>query len=169
MKKIILLFTLTLISFSCKTHEKKNPAKEYNLYFSSYKLDSLLNDKTEFKFPLTIAIFKDDIELKISSYGEKGDFGSTYSDGELASQVFFLKVLNLGKVVDSIEVHKKEIGEGVFKSKVFSIKKDNIIEIKISEEWEDEETGNIEKLDSLYIYQIINQKITLKNKGLLNK
>jgi hypothetical protein len=92
------------------------------------------------------------LQLEVISFGKKGMFGSIYSDGELDSPVFYLRTVLKGKVIDSIEIHKKVIGENLYKTKLFKILNNSKLKVETTEKWEDIETGLIEKTDSLHTY-----------------
>ncbi len=159
MKNILLIF---FIVFFCCKQEK---SKISNSNFSSKKIDSILNSKNPNKFPMTINKLKSNLQLEIISFGKKGMFGSVYSDGELDSPVFYLRTILKGEAIDSIEIHKKVIGENTYKTKLFKILNNRNLEIETMEEWEDIETGLIEKTDSLHTYTLNNNgKIRLLSK-----
>lgn len=147
---IILLCSFVLV-FSCKTPQKKT--KEVNFTYSYEKIDSILNvDKSQKNFKHLLGENNNDVSFQILSYGKKGDFGGRFSDGELDTPAFFLLSSNKTKKIDSLEIYKGEIGENVYRKKYFQIE-EKLVKIFISEEWEDIETGEIERLDSVKLYQ----------------
>ncbi len=157
---------ILMFFFSCKIKEKDS----VNINFSFKELDSILEkDNYKNKFPLFITKNKNQINFQIISHGEKGDFGGDYADGELDSPVFFIKTSSQNRVIDSLEIYKKVIGEGTYFTKLFNIT-GRKLEVLLSEEWEDYETGIIEKLDSIYVYDIGDKGlITLVKKDLIAK
>jgi hypothetical protein len=146
MKNILLILFIIL---SCCKQEK---SKISNSNFSSKKVDSILNSKDTNQFPIIINHLNKKLQLEVISFGKKGMFGSIYSDGELDSPVFYLRTVLKGKVIDSIEIHKKVIGENLYKTKLFKILNNSKLKVETTEKWEDIETGLIEKTDSLHTY-----------------
>lgn len=173
-------FLITLLSLlSCKNVSDNNNLDSSKRIKSSSDLQSLMSEKEtpysvkkidsilkigEDNFPILI-YRENNFEAKIFSYGKIGEYAGLYSEVELASKVYYLKTFKNNKIIDSLEIYKEEIGEGVFRSKKISFLADKEFEISISESWEDAQTEKESIIDSSYIYNIKeNGKIEMLSK-----
>lgn len=137
--------------------------EEKELPYSEKNIDSILKTGKK-NYPILICKEKD-IEFKIFSYGEIGEYAGLYSEAELASKVYYLKILKNEITIDSLEIYKKEMGEGVFRIKTFNFLENKRLNISVFESWEDTEMGKESVIDSLHIYKIKeNGKIEILSK-----
>lgn len=135
--------------------------KEENVQYNK-NIDSILQLEKE-QYP-TLIYKENNIEYKIFRYGEVGEYAGIYSDVELGSNVFYLKILKNNRVIDSLEIYKEEIGENVIRIKKIKLLDNKNIIISVSETWEDR-IGEESKVDSLYIYKIGgNNKLNILDK-----
>ena len=135
--------------------------KEENVQYNK-NIDSILQLEKE-QYPILV-YKKENIEYKIFRYGEVGEYAGIYSDVELGSNVFYLKILKSNRVIDSLEIYKEEIGENVIRIKKIKLLDNKTIAISVSEVWEDR-IGKESKIDSLYIYRIEkNNKLSILDK-----
>ncbi len=170
MEKIIVLSLLLLCSNCGNQCEiplifaKKHSVtqKEENIQQYNKRIDSILQLEKE-QYP-TLIYKENNIEYKIFRYGEVGEYAGIYSDVELGSNVFYLKILKNNRVIDSLEIYKEEIGENVIRIKKIKLLDNKNIIISVSETWEDR-IGEESKVDSLYIYKIGgNNKLNILDK-----
>jgi hypothetical protein len=151
MKKLIVLLFAVVLSYQCKKEEEQTTIFKYPFGVEG------INKLTD-----TININK---SLKIFKYGKKGDYG-TYSDGTLQAPLYILKTYNKNSKIDSLVISMDVTGENARLIYDFEFKNKNELEVRKIEKWEDEETEELNILDSLFIYSILNNKINLKLKTL---